>query len=96
MKLTHTKNETYMANAKILRNLYSTDLRWGSCGSNTNFRFGIGGNANFSVHRYQHVGKLNTKISRRGSKPMLNPNVRGFALQWNIGLMVHVKLAGVQ
>ena len=35
--------------------------------------------------RYQHVGILNTKFSRWVSRPKQDPNVKGFALQWNVG-----------
>ena len=31
-------------------------------GGNANIRFGIGGNSNFSIFRYQHVGLPNTKL----------------------------------
>ena len=31
-----------------------------------NFRFGVGGNANLSVFRYQHVGIPNAKLWFRG------------------------------
>ena len=31
-------------------------------GGNVNFRFGVGGNTNFSVFRYQHVGIPNAKL----------------------------------
>ena len=55
-------------------------------GGNANLRFGVGGNANFSVFRYQLVGIPNAKLWRWGSKPTRGPNVNGFALQWNIGL----------
>ena len=34
----------------------------------------VGGNANFCVFRYQHVGIPNTKLWRWGSKPMRGPN----------------------
>ena len=46
----------------------------------------IGGNTNFSVFRYQHVGIPNAKLWHWGSKPMRGPNANGFASQWNIGL----------
>ena len=39
-----------------------------------------------SLFRYQHVGILNTKFLRLGSRPMQGPNAKGFALRWNIGL----------
>ena len=38
-------------------------------GGNTNFMFRFGGNANFSIFRYQHVGIPNSKLWRWGSKP---------------------------
>ena len=37
-------------------------------GGNANFRFGVGGNANSSIFRYQHVGMPNVKLWRWGSK----------------------------
>ena len=46
---------------------------------------GVGGNANFRVFRYQHVGIGNAKLWRWGSKPTRGPNANGFALQWNTG-----------
>ena len=55
-------------------------------GDKANFRFGDGGNENFSVFRYQHVGIPNRKLWHWGSKPTRGPNANGFALQWNIGL----------
>ena len=51
---------------------------WG----NANSRFGIGGNSNFSVFGYQHVGIPNAKII--WGMPNANPR-QDFALQWNIG-----------
>ena len=53
-------------------------------GGNANFRFGVGGNTNFSVFRY-HVCIPNAKLWPWGSKPTQGPNVNGFASQWNIG-----------
>ena len=47
---------------------------------------GVGGNANFSVFRYQYVGITNAKLWRWGSKPTRGPNANGFVSQWNIGL----------
>ena len=55
---------------------------WG----NANFRFGIEGNANFRVFSYQHVGIPNAKFSHWGCYPTYDPNAKGFASQWNIGL----------
>ena len=56
------KKEMNMANVKNVafgtqHNLYSTDLRWG----NANFKIHAGGNTNFSIFRYRHVGIPNTK-----------------------------------
>ena len=65
-------------------NLYSTCSRWGFAWVNANFRVGVGGNANFSVFRYQHVGIGNAKSLRWGSNPTRGPNASGFASQWNI------------
>ena len=56
-------------------------LWWG----NTNFSVRVGGNANLSVLRYQHVGIPNAKLWHWGSKPTRGPNTNGFALLWNIG-----------
>ena len=59
-------NEMYMANAKILRwgpnaTYIFHWLALGFCaGGNAIFMFRAGGNANFSVFRYQHVGIPNT------------------------------------
>ena len=53
---------------------------------NGNFRVGVGGNANFSVFKYQHVGLGNTKSSCWGSNLTQGPKASGFTLQWNIGL----------
>ena len=52
-------------------------------GVNVTFKIHIGGKANFSVFRYQHVGIPNTKfigVVTQGT----NANV--FASQWNIGI----------
>ena len=46
-------------------------------GGNTNLIFRVGGNANFSVFRYQHVGIPNAKLWRWGTKPMPGPNANG-------------------
>ena len=80
----------YMANAKILRLVPNATYipltcvgvsRWG----NANFRFGVGC---FHVSRYQHVGIPNAKFSHWGCYPTPDPNAKGFASQWNIGLSV--------
>ena len=64
-------------------------LALGFCvGGTTNFMFRFGGNTNFSVFRYQHVGMPNTKLWCWGSKPMPGPNANGFASQWNIGFRI--------
>ena len=52
-------------------------LHWG----NTNFMFCVGGNANFSISRYQHVGIPNAITNRR-------PQREKFASQWNIGFIL--------
>ena len=52
---------------------------------NANFSVCVGGNANFSVFRYQHFGIPSAKLWRWGSKLMRGPNANGFASQWNIG-----------
>ena len=69
--------------------LYSICLRWGfALGVTKIVRVCVGGNANLCVFRYQHP---KCKIfSRWGYCPMRTPNVRGFVLQWNIGLKVHL------
>ena len=54
-------------------------------GGNPKFEILVGGNVNFSVFVYQHVGTSKAKLWRLGSKPMPRPNANGFALQWNIG-----------
>ena len=51
----------------------------------------VGGNANLSVFRYQHVGIPNAKLWRWGSKQTPGPNANGFAPQWNIGLYLGQK-----
>ena len=56
-----------MANAKILRlgpnATYIPLARIGVlCWGNANFMLRVGGNANFSVSRYQHVGIPNAKL----------------------------------
>ena len=51
----------------------------------------VGGSANFSVFRYQHVGLPNAKLWRSGSKPMRGPNANGFVSQWNIGFTLYSK-----
>ena len=51
-----------------------------SVGGNANLSILIGGNANFCVFKYQHVGTPNAKLGDWGSKPMRGPNANGFAL----------------
>ena len=53
-------------------------------GGNTNFSIRVGGNAQFTVFRYQHVGIPNAKLWCWGSKATQGPNANGFAWQWNI------------
>ena len=76
------KNEIYMA--KILhwgpKATYSPlihvgGLRW------ANFMFRVGGNANFRVFRYQHVGIAHANLR-------VGPNASSFASQWNIGFRI--------
>ena len=86
-----------MANANILHwgpnATYIPLTRVGSSiGGILNFRFGIGGNANFMVFRYQHVAIPNAKLWCWGSRPTPGPNANGFALQWNVGLRVNVNV----
>ena len=50
---------------------------------NVNFSLRIGGNANSSVFKYQHVGIPNAKLSLWEYCPMRRPNVSVFALQGN-------------
>ena len=78
------------------RQLYSTGLRWGFALGVTHILGFALGNANFRVcvgfarlFRYQHVGIPNAKFSRWGFCPMRTSNVMGYALQWNIGLMLY-------
>ena len=61
MKKRDKQHEMYMANAKILLWVPNATYilltrvgvsRWG----NANFRAAVGGDANFSIFRYQHVG----------------------------------------
>ena len=52
---------------------------------------GVGGNANFSVFRYQHVRISNEKLWHWGSEPTRGPNANGFASQWKIGFRGDVK-----
>ena len=44
---------------------------------------GVGGNANFSIFRYHHVGIPHAKLWCWGSEPTRGPNANGFASQWN-------------
>ena len=61
-------------------------LALGFCiGGSANFRFGVGGNPNFCVFRYQPGGIPKTKLWRWGSKPTPGPNPNGFVSQWSIG-----------
>ena len=53
-------------------NLYSTDSRWGF-GGNTNFKICVGGSANFSIFRYQHVGIANAKFLVGGLSQRKDP-----------------------
>ena len=58
-------------------------------GGNANFRVCVGGNTNFSVFRYQHVGIGNATLWHWGSKPTPGPNGNGFASQCNIGFKLY-------
>ena len=58
-------------------------------GGNVDFRYDVGGNANYSDLRYQHLGITNGKLWHFGSKSTQGPNTNGFASQWNIGLALH-------
>ena len=80
---------------KAQRHLYSTDWRRGLASGVTQI-LGLAsgvtqilalGNAKI----YQHVGISNAKFWRRGHCPTPTPDARYFALQWNIGLIVHEK-----
>ena len=46
---------------------------------------GVGGNANFSVFRYQHVDIANEHFTCWGADPMQSPSASSFASPWNIG-----------
>ena len=79
----------YMANTNILGWApNATYIPLARVRGNANFMFPVGGNANFSVFRYQHVGIPNAKLWHWGSKPTPGPNTIGFASQWNIGFTV--------
>ena len=70
MKSTPTNYEMYMANAKISRwGPKATYIPLSRVGGNTNFSFGVWGNADFSIFRHQHVHIPNVKLWRWGSKP---------------------------
>ena len=56
------------------------------------FRVGVGGNANFSVFRYQHVGTGNAKSLRWECNPKRGLNTSGFESQWNIGFRGEIKI----
>ena len=80
-----------VANAKFcIEDPTQPILQWlpfGFCvWNNIDFIFCIGGNPNFNVYRYQHVGISNAKLWCWGSKPMPGPKANGFALQWSIRL----------
>ena len=49
---------------------------------------GIGGNANFSVFKYQHVGIAKANFRVGGADQTRSTNTSSFASQWNIGLML--------
>ena len=50
---------------------------------NANLSFRVGGNANFSIFRYQHFGIANTKVC-------VGPNASSFVSQWNIGFTLQI------
>ena len=54
-------------------------------GGNANVNVHVGGNANFRIFRYQHVGIPKAKLWHWGSNSRLTrgTNANGFALQWN-------------
>ena len=66
MKSTTTK-EMYMANARNLRlGPNATYIPLTCAGANANCKIHVGGNANFSVFRYQLVGSPNAKFRVEG------------------------------
>ena len=91
------KYEMYMPNARNVRLGPNATyipltcvggLHWG----NTNFRSGVGGNANFRIFRYQHVSIPNIKLWRWGSKPTPGSDANGFASHWTIGFKLPVMI----
>ena len=83
------QHEIYMANASpSCWGPNATYIPPACVRGNANFSIRVGGNANFSIFRYQTVGIPNAKFLRWGYCPTRTPNARGFALQWNIGLTV--------
>ena len=83
------QHEIYMANARILRwgaNTTFIPLLGFRVGGNTNFGVYIGGNAKFSVFRYQHVVSPARIFAL--ADPKQSPNASSLASQWNIGLNV--------
>ena len=72
------------ANESDTNNMKSTWPMREFCVGDPTFSVRVGGNANFSVFRYQHVGIPNAKLWCWGSKSMRGPNANGFVSQWNI------------
>ena len=62
---------------------------------NANFRIRVGGNANSSIFRYQHVGISKAKFRVGGlsqrKDPTQRPNANVFVLQLNIGFRSSLK-----
>ena len=91
----HKKHEMYMLDAKMLR-WHPTQpiFHWLALG------FCVGGNANFSIFRYQHNAKYtnmlvyfalgNANFWCRVHCPTPTPDARYFAFWWNIGLRVNM------
>ena len=48
------------------------------------------------VFRYQHVGIGNAKLLRSRFRPTQDPNAKGFALRWNIGLRELGKMSTIK
>ena len=71
-------------------------LVWGFCfRGNANFMFRVGGNANFSVFRYQHNGIPMQNTSYVGSSHWLRPQTQGPIVRsrWSFCHNVHMRNA---
>ena len=90
MKLTQKILDVY-GQCETKRQLYSTWCWWFALEVTQISCFALGIT---QILAFLDVGIGNAKLWRWGSKPTPGPNANGFALQWNIGLILLVSVFG--